>query len=149
MWSLAMTIGEAQTTALAPAVCRIEGRTTGIGMELPGVSLTFAQDGKVRSATSPEQRIYFYYEVYDPALAERAPALRTSLAFYRGSVKVYETPVVERTMVDDTRRQAVLFRFEVPASSFTAGNYICQINIIDALGTRAAFPRLTFTVVRG
>src|SRR5207342_1306964 len=46
---------------------------------------------------SQEQKLYFYYEVYDPALAGTATALRTSLAFYRGKVKVFETPIVERT----------------------------------------------------
>ena len=29
------------------------------------------------------QKLYFYYEVYDPAAANGGPDLRTSLAFYR------------------------------------------------------------------
>jgi hypothetical protein len=92
------------------------------------------------------QRVYFYYEVYDPALAEQAPDLRTSLAFYRGSVKVFETPLVERVTIDEPSRRAVIFQFEVPASAFTAGTYTCQVNIIDAVAGRVAFPRLTFMV---
>jgi VWFA-related protein len=92
------------------------------------------------------QNVYFYYEVYDPGLAEAAPDLRTSLAFYRDNVKVYETPVVERTMMDDPARRAVLFQLEVPGSAFTPGTYTCQINIIDAVAGRVAFPRLTFQV---
>ncbi len=92
------------------------------------------------------QNAYFYYEVYDPALADAAPELRTSLAFYRGNVKVYETPVVERVLVDDAARKAVLFQFEVPATAFSPGLYTCQINIIDAVAGRVAFPRLTFQV---
>ena len=92
------------------------------------------------------QNVYFYFEVYDPALADGAPDVRTSLAFYRGNVKVYETPVVERTMIDDAARKAVLFQLEVPASAFTPGTYTCQVNVIDAVAGKVAFPRLTFQV---
>jgi VWFA-related protein len=92
------------------------------------------------------QNVYFYYEVYDPALTDAAPDVRTSLAFYRGNVKVYETPVVERTMVDDATRKAVLFELEVPAAAFTPGTYTCQVNVIDAVAGKVAFPRLAFQV---
>lgn len=92
------------------------------------------------------QNIYFYYEVYDPALAAQVPDLRTSLAFYRGDVKVFETPLVERAVVDDAQRRAVVFQFQVPASQFTPGTYTCQVNIIDAVANRMAFPRLSFMV---
>ena len=92
------------------------------------------------------QNIYFYYEVYDPGLAEQSPDLRTSLAFYRGDVKVFETPLVERAVMDDAQRRAVVFQFQVPASQFTPGTYTCQVNIIDAVANRLAFPRLAFMV---
>ena len=88
----------------------------------------------------------FYYEVYDPASAENAPEVRTSLAFYRGKVKVFETPVVERTKVDAPDRHAAVFQFEVPAGSFGPGLYTCQVNIIDVAASRFAFPRLEMYV---
>lgn len=90
--------------------------------------------------------MYFYYEVYDPAVAERTPHLRTGLAFYRGNNKVFETPLVERETIDDPQRRAVIFQFEVPADAFAPGVYTSQVNIIDAVGARVAFPRLTFQV---
>jgi hypothetical protein len=34
----------------------------------------------------------------------------------------------------------------VPATTFTPGTYTCQINIIDAVAGRVAFPRLQFQV---
>jgi VWFA-related protein len=92
------------------------------------------------------QNMYFYYEVYDPAVVDRAPQLRTSLAFYRGSIKVFETPLVEREAIDDPQRRAVIFQFEVPAGAFAPGTYTSQVNIIDAVAARVAFPRLTFHV---
>ena len=98
-------------------------------------------------AVGRNQKVYFYYEVYDPAVAEQRPDLRTSLAFYRGGVKVFETPVVDRTTIDEPNRRAVIFQFEVPAEQFKPGTYTCQINIIDSIASTVAFPRLTFVVM--
>jgi hypothetical protein len=95
----------------------------------------------------PGQQMYFYYEVYDPAVdTAGAPRVRTSLAFYRGRVKVFETPVVDRGALDDVQRKAVVFQFQVPASSLKAGLYTCQINVIDEISGRFAFPRLAVYV---
>ncbi|MEP6916043.1 MAG: VWA domain-containing protein [Acidobacteriota bacterium] len=94
-----------------------------------------------------DQKLFFYYEVYDPGqTGGAAPQLRTSLAFYRGKVKVFETPVVERTSIDVPERHAALFQFEVPADSFTPGLYTCQINIIDTVSGKFEFPRMLFVV---
>jgi VWFA-related protein len=98
-------------------------------------------------AVGRNQKVYFYYEVYDPALTEQSPDLRTSLAFYRGGVKVFETPVVTRTAIDEPNRRAVVFQFEVPAEQFPPGAYTCQINIIDSIASAVAFPRLSFVVM--
>jgi VWFA-related protein len=96
---------------------------------------------------SKDQKLFFYYEVYDPAQSGGTPPqLRTSLAFYRGRIKVLETPVVERTAVDAPDRKAALFQFEVPADKFTPGLYTCQINIIDTVAGKFDFPRVTFYV---
>ena len=92
------------------------------------------------------QKLYFYYEVYDPGLDSGAPQLRTSLAFYRGRVKVFETPAVERTQVDAADRHAAIFQFELPAGSFRPGLYTCQVNIVDEVSSRFAFPRLEMYV---
>ena len=59
---------------------------------------------------------------------------------------MFETPVVERTAVDAPDRRAALFQFEVPADAFAPGLYTCQINIIDTVAGRFAFPRVVFLV---
>lgn len=94
-----------------------------------------------------DQKLFFYYEVYEPGLTSaKTPDVRTTIAFYRGQVKVLETPVVARTTVDAANRQATLFQFEVPAGSFEQGLYTCQVNIIDEVSGRFAFPRVVFYV---
>jgi hypothetical protein len=95
---------------------------------------------------SRSQKVYFYYEVYEPAAEAGSPQLRTSLSFYRGKVKVFETPIVERVSLDVADRRAAVFQFEVPADSFSPGLYTCQVNIIDAVAGRFAFPRLLMYV---
>ncbi len=92
------------------------------------------------------QTLYFYYEVYDPGVANGAPQLRTNLTFYRGKIKVLETATVARASVDAADRHAAVFQFEVPASSFKAGLYTCQVNIIDEVSGKFAFPRLQMFV---
>jgi hypothetical protein len=93
------------------------------------------------------QKMYFYYEVYDPqAPAGGTSLLKTSLAFYRGTVKVFETPLVERADLDAVDRRAAIFQFEVPADAFAPGLYTCQVNIIDDVAGRFAFPRLAVYV---
>jgi VWFA-related protein len=93
------------------------------------------------------QKMYFYYEVYEPgAPAGGETLIKTSLAFYRGAVKVFETPLVERSGLDAADRRAALFQFEVPADAFTPGLYTCQVNIIDEVAGRFVFPRLALYV---
>jgi hypothetical protein len=93
-----------------------------------------------------DQKMYVYYEVYDPSLDNGAPQIRTSLVFYRGKVKVFETQIVDRTTLDVADRHAALFQFEVPADSLKPGFYTCQINIVDTVAARFTFPRVELYV---
>ena len=93
------------------------------------------------------QQMYFYYEVYDPSVdSAGTPKLTTSLAFYRGRVKVFETPIVQKTTIDDTDRHAAIFQFALPAASFKPGLYTCQVNVIDDVSGKFAFPRMAVYV---
>jgi VWFA-related protein len=92
------------------------------------------------------QQMYFYYEIYEPALEAGAPRVRTSLTFFRGRVKVFETPIVERTAIDVADRKAIVFQFQLPASELKPGLYTCQVNVIDEVSGRFAFPRLAVYV---
>ena len=93
-------------------------------------------------------QMYFYYEVYDPTTETAAanPQLRTSLAFYRGRVKVFETPAVDHDVVDSLDRHASVFQFQLPASDLKPGLYTCQVNVIDEVSGKFAFPRIALYV---
>jgi VWFA-related protein len=102
------------------------------------------------------QPLYFYYEVYDAAQAKAASGqvpggnvrLLTSVALFRGGVRVYETPPVEATALNAADRRAAVFQVTVPAATLQPGYYVCQVNIIDDVAGTFAFPRLALYVRR-
>ena len=98
----------------------------------------------VTHVVSSAQHLYFYYELYDPARTP-APRVLTSIAFFRGKVRVFETPVVESTAMTADRNAAV-FQFDVAAASLPPGVYTCQINVIDDTAGTFAFPRMQLSV---
>jgi VWFA-related protein len=130
------------SVVLSTQLQNVGGRKTVNPLARDGVALV----PNLTHIVGRNQKLYFYYEVYDPALDNGMPQVRTSLAFYRGRVKVFETPIVERTMLNAADRRAAIFQFEVPAGSFKPGFYTCQINIVDEVMSRFAFPRLEMYV---
>ena len=117
-----------------------------------------ARDGRelvpnVTHVVSGAQHLYFYYELYDPAHAqEGGPAepikVMTSIAFFRGRVRAFETPVVEATSLTAADRKTAIFQFDVPAASLPPGLYTCQVNVIDDAAGTFAFRRLQLFVRR-
>jgi hypothetical protein len=96
---------------------------------------------------STGQPLYFYYEVYEPAVVQSgSPRLLTSIAFFRGKVKTYETPLVEVTRLDAPDRKAAIFQYSVPASALKPGYYTCQVTVVDDVAGTFAFPRLPLLV---
>jgi VWFA-related protein len=96
---------------------------------------------------STGQPLYFYYEVYDPAVPKSgSPRLLTSIAFFRGKVKTYETPLVEVSKLEAPDRKAAIFQYSVPASALKPGYYTCQITVVDDVAGTFAFPRLPLLV---
>jgi VWFA-related protein len=99
----------------------------------------------VTHVVSPGQHLYFYYEVYEPAQPVK---LLTSIAFFRGRQRLFETPQVETTELSATDRKTAIFQFDVPASSLPPGLYTCQINVVDDTAGTFMFPRLQLYVRR-
>lgn len=99
------------------------------------------------------QHLYFLYEVYDPAREKGAKGspvkVMTSIEFISNGTKVYETPLVTATAVNDPEQDAVVFQFDVPAAQLKPGTYICQVNVIDDAAGSFMFPRLALKVEAG
>jgi len=109
---------------------------------------------------SSNQQLYVYYEVYEPAreLASQGPGpqqrasgssgirLLTNAAFFQGSEKAYETPLVIAQQLNTADRHAAAFQVEVPLKDLKPGFYTCQVNVIDDAAGSFLFPRLALLV---
>lgn len=92
---------------------------------------------------SSGQHLYFYYEVYDPGReGKEGVHVLSNVAFFRGKVKAYETPLVEAKQINLPDRHAVAFQLDVPLAQLKAGFYVCQVNVVDDAAGRFQFPRL-------
>jgi VWFA-related protein len=89
------------------------------------------------------QHLYFYYEVYDPTAPVK---VLTSIAFFRGRQRAFETPMVESTELGGSDHKTAVFQFDVPASSLQPGLYTCQVNVVDDAAGTFTFPRMQLLV---
>lgn len=113
----------------------------------------------------PDQHLYFFYEVYDPAkdkqpepsadsrqTREQARPVKnpihviTSIQFFNGKVKAFETPLIEARQLNAPERKAAVFQFDVSLVQLKPGLYTCQVNVIDDAGGTFTFPRLPILV---
>jgi VWFA-related protein len=100
---------------------------------------------------SSGQHLYLYYEVYDPtkpadATDKAAARVLTNVAFYKGTVKAYETPLVEADQVNVPERRATAFELDVPLTELKPGFYTCQVNVVDDAAGKFVFPRVPLLV---
>jgi len=111
----------------------------------------------------PGQKLSVYLELYDPGVMQ-FPALNqspnqgqsqnagiasvtASVAFYQGDKKVMETPAVRVSRISGKRQGVVPLRLQTLLKSLPAGQYVCQVNVIDQLGHKFAFPRSSIVVL--
>lgn len=91
------------------------------------------------------QHLYFLYEVYSPDQKPKTHVL-TSIEFLRNDVKAFETPLIQATQLNEPKRKAIVFQFDVPLSSFQPGQYTCQVNVIDDTAGSFSFPRTAILI---
>jgi hypothetical protein len=103
----------------------------------------------------PGQSLFVYFELYDPGVAQvpfqnqntSLASVTASVAFYQGSKKVLETPAVRANRVNSKRQGVVPLRLQTQLKGLPAGQYVCQVNVIDQLGHKFAFPRSSIVVL--
>ncbi|HUS19123.1 MAG TPA: VWA domain-containing protein [Terriglobales bacterium] len=121
---------------------------------VPNITHVFAKD----------QHLYMYYEVYDPAKAPKTPApkpengqlakpeppkgdvrVMSSVQFFNGKVKAFETPLMEVRELSPERRAAA-FQLDVPLTQLKPGYYTCQVTVVDDAAGTFSFPRFALLV---
>ncbi len=106
---------------------------------------------------SSAQHLRLYYEVYDPGRlkapepsqageAKQGIHLLTSVAFFRGKSKVFESLPVELTELNARDRKAGVFQLDLPLALLKPGYYTCQVNVIDDVAGLFIFPRVALLI---
>ena len=110
---------------------------------------------------SATQHLRLYYEVYDPGRwpqptgtpqpsptgASGSPIhLMSSVAIFRGKVKVFESSTVELSNLNAGNRKAGIFQLDLPLNSLSPGFYTGQVNVIDDAAGSFLFPRFALLI---
>ena len=90
------------------------------------------------------QTLYITFDVYDawpdPANA-KARRVKVSMSlFNQKGAKAFEIGPLAESQIAATRPEAVPVKFQVPLKDLAPGRYVCQINAIDEVGRKFAFP---------
>jgi hypothetical protein len=66
--------------------------------------------------------------------------------FDQRGVKTFEAGPIAATELATTRPNAVPVQMQVPLKGVAPGRYVCQINVVDEVGRKFAFPRTAMMV---
>jgi len=95
---------------------------------VPSVTRTFRRD----------QTLFVYLEAFEP---DTAQPLRTTVAFYRGAAKVFETPAAWAKDGFKAQAKAMPINLNIPLSALEPGRYTCQVSVINPQAQKVAFWR--------
>jgi VWFA-related protein len=100
---------------------------------IPSITKVFRKD----------QNLFVYFEVYDPAedAGTKAPNLSATVSFFKGKVKAFESEPLRVTALSTKGVRVVPIEFQMPLAKLQAGDYTCQVNVIDQAGNKFAFAR--------
>ncbi len=95
-----------------------------------------------------DQTLYVYFEVYDPGIDEqKASNVYAAIELLQGARKVFTSRPVRIDKLTTSRPGVAPFSFEIPLNRLQPGEYISQVDVIDQLGQKFAFPRSSMVVL--
>jgi hypothetical protein len=107
---------------------------------IPNITHVFRRSGS----------LYVNFDVYDalpdPANARKRRVKVSMSLFNEKGVKTFEVGPLDATQLSPTRPEAVPVQVEVPLKDISRGEYICQIDVVDEVGRKFAFPRAKLVV---
>jgi len=96
------------------------------------------------------QNLYINFDVYDalpdPADTRRRRIKVSMSMFNKDGVKTFELGPVDAKQLVPTRPEAVPVQIEVPLKTMVRGEYTFQINVVDEVSRKFAFPRTKLIV---
>jgi VWFA-related protein len=82
--------------------------------------------------------MYVYLQAYERNAVAMQP-LVVFVAFYRGQEKIFETMPFAVTQGMDAKSKAVPLKLTVPLTDIPAGEYTCQVTVLDTTDQKVAF----------
>lgn len=95
---------------------------------------------------SKSRDLYVYLQAYETSAATVEP-LVAFVSFYQGKTKVFETRPMEVASGMNNILKTMPLRFSVGLSQLPAGEYDCQVTVLDPTGQKSAFWQAPITVV--
>ena len=98
---------------------------------IPSITKVFRKD----------QRLYVLFEAYDPGRKQGtgSAALAVNMSVFRDGRKVFESDARRIGANLEARSGALPVDLEIPLDQIGAGEYICQLNVMDEAGRKFAF----------
>ncbi|HTW63211.1 MAG TPA: VWA domain-containing protein [Bryobacteraceae bacterium] len=93
------------------------------------------------------QKLYVYFEVYDPGTAA-SPSVSAELTMFRGKSKAFESAPVHVTKPKSGRANTVALEFELPLANIPPGQYTCQVSVIDEQARKFGYARAPLVVLQ-
>jgi VWFA-related protein len=87
---------------------------------------------------SKTKDMYVYLQAYEPGIDTTQPLL-AFVTFYKGQTKAFETSPVTVSEATAAKLKTLPVRFDVPLGTLAAGEYNCQVTLLDANSHKAAF----------
>jgi len=95
-----------------------------------------------------DQTLYVYFEVYDPSVDDqKVPNVYAAIELLQGARKVYTSRPVRVDKLATSRPGVAPFSFQIPLNRLRPGEYVSQVDVIDELGQKFAFPRSSLVIL--
>jgi VWFA-related protein len=87
---------------------------------------------------SKSRDLYVFLQAYQRGATATQPVV-AYVSFYQGQVKSLQTAPLAVTQAADAKSKAVPLRFTVPLEKLPAGQYDCQVTVLDPAGQKVVF----------
>ncbi len=91
------------------------------------------------------QNLFVTFDVYDAKPDPKDANLRhvkvSMSLFTKDNKKAFDIGPLDFTQLSDTRPDTVPIKLQLPLKDLAPGEYTCQINVVDEVGRKFAYPR--------
>src|SRR5579863_560809 len=95
---------------------------------------------------SKSKDMFVYLQAYEQGVTSVQPVI-VYVSFYRGQTKVYETQPMKAVDGMNNRLNTVPLSFNVALGQLPAGEYDCQVTVLDPTGQKGAFWRAPIKII--